>query len=165
VIFRFVAAVAELRRAREELTRKAVEDERLRFACDPHDLLGRRLSVMVVKAQAVRRLSVTDPGLAAEQGADIERSEGKHWPRSARPSRGTAAGAWTRVLSDAGFSVVIGHHGHHPRFARTDALLSWVTREGVTNVIRHSNSRRCEIDVCDDDASTGWRSRTTAVAR
>ena len=64
--------VAELRRTRQELARLAVAEERERFSRDLHDLLGHTLSVMVVKAQAVRRLAATDPDAAAGHAADIE---------------------------------------------------------------------------------------------
>ena len=40
IIYRFIEAVAELRRTREELARSAVDARRLRFARDMHDLLG-----------------------------------------------------------------------------------------------------------------------------
>ena len=70
---RLLETVAELRRTRAELARVAVAEERERFSRDLHDLLGHTLSVMVVKAQAVRRLVATDPDAAAEHAADIER--------------------------------------------------------------------------------------------
>ncbi len=49
--------MAELRWTRKELARLAVAEERDRFARDLHDLLGHTLSVIVVKAEAVRRLA------------------------------------------------------------------------------------------------------------
>ena len=48
---RQVAAVAELRAAREELARLAVSEERLRFARDLHDLLGHSLSLITLKSE------------------------------------------------------------------------------------------------------------------
>ena len=61
-------AVRELRAAREELARRAVEKERLRFSRDLHDLLGHTMSVIVVKSEAARRLAAARPGRGA--GAD-----------------------------------------------------------------------------------------------
>ena len=72
IIYRFIEAVAELRRTREELARSAVDAERLRFARDMHDLLGHTLSVMVVKAQVTRKLVTRDPAQAQQQALDIE---------------------------------------------------------------------------------------------
>jgi two-component system sensor histidine kinase DesK len=53
-ILALFAAIRELRTTRDELARTAVSEERLRFSRDLHDLLGHTLSVMVIKAQAVR---------------------------------------------------------------------------------------------------------------
>ncbi len=80
VIFRYIEAVAELRRTREELARSAVDAERIRFARDMHDLLGHTLSVMVVKAQVTRKLAGrgTGAGRAAGHG------HRGHRPRGAR---------------------------------------------------------------------------------
>lgn len=153
VIFRLSAAIMELRETREELARNAVAEERLRFAHDLHDLLGHTLSLMVVKAQAVRKLAVRDPELAAQQAADIE-TVGRQALTEVRQAvtgyrgRGVAAeldGA-RAALTDAGIEVVIRQEGP-PLPPEPDALLGWVVREGVTNVIRHSGARTCEIDV------------------
>lgn len=65
-------AVRELRAAREELARRAVEEERLRFSRDLHDLLGHTLSVIVVKSEAARRLAPRDMDAALAQVTDIE---------------------------------------------------------------------------------------------
>ncbi len=153
VILRLVTVIRELQQARRELARIAVDEERLRFARDLHDLLGHTLSVMVVKAQAVRRLAVRDPGLAAEQAADIE-TVGRQALTEVREAvtgyrgRGLAREleAARIALADAGFTAVIRQDGN-PMPAEADALLGWVIREGVTNVIRHSGGHRCEIDV------------------
>src|SRR5829696_4713660 len=51
-----IAAVGELRSAREELARLAVSEERLRFARDLHDLLGHSLSLITLKSELAGRL-------------------------------------------------------------------------------------------------------------
>jgi signal transduction histidine kinase len=61
----FVRLVEELRRTQQELARTVVERERLRFAQDLHDLLGHTLSLIVVKAEVVRRLAPANPDRAA----------------------------------------------------------------------------------------------------
>jgi two-component system sensor histidine kinase DesK len=156
VILRLATVVSVLKQTREELARTAVTEERLRFARDLHDLLGHTLSLMVVKAQAVRRLATRDPALAAEQAADIE-TVGRQALTEIRQAvtgyrgRGLAAeldGART-ALTDAGISPIIRQEGP-PLPPEGDALLGWVVREGITNVIRHSGARNCEIDVRHD---------------
>lgn len=64
--------IQELNTTRQELARSAVEKERLRFSRDLHDLLGHTLSVVVVKAEAVRRLAPRDLDAALAQATDIE---------------------------------------------------------------------------------------------
>jgi two-component system sensor histidine kinase DesK len=153
VIMKLTATIRQLRDTQEELARSAVEQERLRFARDLHDLLGHTLSLMVVKAQAVRRLATRDPGLAAEQAADIE-TVGRQALTEVRQAvtgyrgRGLTVeldGART-ALADAGISAVVRQEGL-PLPPEPDALLGWVVREAVTNVIRHSGARTCEIAV------------------
>ena len=153
VIYRFIEAVAELRRTREELARTAVDAERLRFARDLHDLLGHTLSVMVVKAQVTRKLAARDPELAAQQAMDIEEI-GREALAEVRQTvagyrgRGLAREleAARTALAGAGLTVAVRQDGP-PVPAGADALLGWVVREGVTNVIRHSGGHECQVEV------------------
>lgn len=69
--------IQELNTTRQELARSAVEKERLRFSRDLHDLLGHTLSVVVVKAEAVRRLAPRNLDAALAQVADIEAVGGR----------------------------------------------------------------------------------------
>jgi two-component system, NarL family, sensor histidine kinase DesK len=157
VIYRFMEAVAELRRTREELARSAVDAERLRFARDMHDLLGHTLSVMVVKAQVARKLASRDPAQAAQQATDIEEigraalSEVRQAVAGYR-GRGLAREleAARAALADAGVTAEVRQDGP-PVPAGADTLLGWVVREGVTNVIRHSGGRQCRIEVHSQD--------------
>ena len=67
-----LAVVAELRAAREELARRAVTEERLRFARDLHDLLGHSLSLITLKSELAGRLLPTAPEKAATEVQEIE---------------------------------------------------------------------------------------------
>ncbi|MBT2210988.1 MULTISPECIES: sensor histidine kinase [Actinomadura] len=156
VILRLFSAITLLRDAREELAEAAVTQERLRFSRDLHDLLGHTLSLMVVKAQAIRLVADRDPVLAAEQATDIEtvgrRALGEvRQAVSGYRGRGLAdeLDAARTALCDAGVDATVLRDGP-PLPAGPDALLGWAVREGVTNVIRHSGARRCEISVRND---------------
>ncbi|MFD5079445.1 sensor histidine kinase [Streptomyces sp. NPDC058371] len=146
-------AVRELREAREELARRAVEKERLRFSRDLHDLLGHTLSVIVVKSEAARRLAHRDLTAALVQVTDIE-SVGRQALTEIREAvtgyrEGSLATELDRArsaLSAAGVEPVIRQSGT-PLVPQTEALLGWVVREAVTNVLRHSAATRCEIAV------------------
>ncbi|MDF3143883.1 histidine kinase, partial [Streptomyces sp. T21Q-yed] len=165
-------AVRELRAAREELARRAVEEERLRFSRDLHDLLGHTLSVIVVKSEAARRLASRDVAAALAQVADIE-SVGRQALTEIREAvtgyrNGSLATELDRArsaLEAAGIEPVV-HRSGPPLTAHTETLLSWVVREAVTNAVRHSGAARCEIKVagtpehvrlriCDDGAGAG----------
>ncbi|WP_455712228.1 sensor histidine kinase [Streptomyces eurythermus] len=146
-------AVRELRAAREELARRAVEKERLRFSRDLHDLLGHTLSVVVVKSEAARRLASRDLDAALTQIADIE-TVGRQALTEIREAvtgyrEGSLATELTRArsaLSAASVRPVVRQSGT-PLAPETEALLGWVVREAVTNVVRHSDATRCEITV------------------
>lgn len=146
-------AVRELRAAREELARRAVEEERLRFSRDLHDLLGHTLSVIVVKSEAVRRLARRDLDAALVQVGDIE-SVGRQALTEVREAvtgyrEGSLATELDRArsaLRAVGIEPVVRQSGP-PLAARTEALLGWVIREAVTNAVRHSGATHCEIAV------------------
>jgi two-component system, NarL family, sensor histidine kinase DesK len=146
-------AVRQLRAAREELARRAVEKERLRFSRDLHDLLGHTLSVIVVKSEAARRLAPRDMDAALTQIGDIE-SVGRQALTEIREAvtgyrEGSLATELDRArsaLSAAGVEPVVRQSGT-PLAPQTEALLGWVVREAVTNVVRHSDASHCEIAV------------------
>ncbi|BCJ32538.1 hypothetical protein Athai_00410 [Actinocatenispora thailandica] len=153
ILRRFFTTIGLLREAREELARAAVADERTRFARDLHDLLGHTLSVIVVKAQVVRRLVDRDATQAAAAAADIE-TIGRQALVEVRETvtgyrqRGLAAeldGA-RAALADAGVTATVRRAAGDLDDA-ADALLGWAVREGTTNVIRHSAATHCTISL------------------
>ncbi|MFF3905027.1 sensor histidine kinase [Streptomyces sp. NPDC001848] len=153
VILSLSEAVRELRAAREELAHRAVEQERLRFSRDLHDLLGHTLSVIVVKSEAARRLATRDLDAALAQVTDIE-SVGRQALTEIREavtgyregSLGTELDRARSALTAAGIEPVVRRSGP-PLVPQTEALLGWVVREAVTNAVRYSGATRCEISV------------------
>ncbi|WP_328889277.1 sensor histidine kinase [Streptomyces sp. NBC_00316] len=157
--------VMELRATRQELARTAVEKERLRFSRDLHDLLGHTLSVIVVKSEAARRLAPRDIDAALLQVADIE-SVGRQALTEIREAvtgyrEGSLATELDRArsaLTAAGVEPVVRRSGP-PLAPQAEALLGWVVREAVTNVVRHSNATTCSFVV----DGTGERVRLTVT--
>jgi two-component system, NarL family, sensor histidine kinase DesK len=153
---RQVAAVAELRSAREEIARLAITEERLRFARDLHDLLGHSLSLITLKSELAGRLLPAAPEKAAAEVRDIE-SVARTALRDVREAiagyrqptlDGELSGA-RELLEAAEITCRIENHaGALPN--ATDTVLAWTVREGVTNVIRHSRARHCEIRITRD---------------
>ncbi|MGX1761044.1 sensor histidine kinase [Streptomyces lydicus] len=149
--------IQELNATRQELARSAVEKERLRFSRDLHDLLGHTLSVVVVKAEAVRRLAPRNLDAALAQAADIEAVGRQALTEIREAVTGYREGSLTTeldrarsVLEAAGIEPVVRQAGP-PLPPQAGALLGWVVREGVTNTVRHSGATRCEIDVHADE--------------
>ncbi|WP_432105497.1 sensor histidine kinase [Streptomyces sp. bgisy091] len=157
--------VMELRATRRELARAAVEQERLRFSRDLHDLLGHTLSVVVVKSEAARRLAPHDVDAAIAQIHDIE-SVGRQALREVREAvtgyRDSSLAIELEragpVLAAAGIEAVVDRSGSPPG-PRADALLGWVAREAVTNAVRHSGASRCVFTL----ESAGGRIRLTVA--
>ncbi|QTZ91673.1 sensor histidine kinase [Streptomyces auratus] len=145
--------IQELNTTRQELARSAVEKERLRFSRDLHDLLGHTLSVVVVKAEAVRRLAPRNLDAALAQAADIEAVGRQALTEIREAVTGYREGSLSTeldrarsVLEAAGIEPVVRQAGP-PLPPQAGALLGWVVREGVTNTVRHSGATTCEISV------------------
>ncbi|GAB7033838.1 histidine kinase [Streptomyces sp. NPDC021749] len=149
--------IQELKATRQELARSAVEKERLRFSRDLHDLLGHTMSLVVVKAEAVRRLAPRDLDAALAQAADIEAVGRQALTEIREAVTGYREGSLSTeldrarsALEAAGIEAVVRQAGP-PLPPQAGALLGWVVREGVTNAVRHSGATRCEIAVHADE--------------
>ena len=151
----------ELQAARHELAETAVAEERARIARDLHDTLGHSLSVIALKSELARRVLPDDPARAADEIADVERTA-----REALASvRETVSGYRqpTLAMELAGAREALRAAGIRgtvepapdglPR--DVDALLGWAVREGVTNVLRHSEARTASIRVVTDAGRHG----------
>lgn len=147
--------VLKLRAAREALALHAVEQERLRFARDLHDLLGYSLSTIVLRGELTLRLVQQDPVRAGEEVSailDVSRQALSDIRGVARAYRDLSLGG--EVVSARSVLVCAGIEVEE----RLD-LVSWdlptpvstvlatALREGVTNILRHSRARRCLIAV------------------
>ena len=154
---RQVAAVEELRSARGELARMAVNEERLRFARDLHDLLGHSLSLITLKSELAGRLLPDEPEKAETEVHDIEEvarqalgevREAVAGYRSPTLDEELAGAA--EMLGAAGIDFEVENEaGLLPK--ETDSVLAWAVREGTTNVIRHSQARNCHIFLARED--------------
>ena len=152
-----IDTIAELRAAREEIARLAVAEERLRFARDLHDLLGHSLSLITLKSELAARLLPSSPEIAATEVRDIEgvARQALREVREAvagyrRPTLDEELRSAREMLEAAGISCRI-EAGADVLPGATDAVLAWTVREGVTNVIRHSRAKHCEIRVTRRD--------------
>ncbi|MGV0870222.1 sensor histidine kinase [Corynebacterium kalidii] len=165
-----VYAVALVTRRYEEKAhlehQLALARERESIAVDVHDLLGHSLTVVTLKSELASRLVDTDPAAVRSELEQITRLSRTALAevrstvtRMRSPDLAGEVEAARRALTTAGIDAVLpddvsvaGVNTH---------LYSWVVREGVTNVIRHSHAGRCEVTMSADgvevvDDGVGW---------
>jgi two-component system sensor histidine kinase DesK len=154
---RQLTTVTELRLAREELAKMAVNEERLRFARDLHDLLGHSLSLITLKSELAGRLLPEEPEKAETEVHDIEEvarqalrevREAVAGYRSPTLDEELAGAAEMLAAADIDFELE-NEAGLLPR--EIDGVLAWTVREGTTNVIRHSEAQNCHISLARED--------------
>jgi two-component system, NarL family, sensor histidine kinase DesK len=143
----------ELDRSRTAHARLAVAEERLRFARDLHDVLGRNLSLIAVKSELAAQLARRGDEEAAEHMLEVRRVA----HQSLREMREVVSGYRTAGIDSelAGAQAVLRSAGVSCRILgdaaglapQVQAALGWVVREGTTNIIRHSDATACTIDL------------------
>lgn len=161
--------VMELDTARQAQAQLAVAEERLRFARDVHDVLGRRLSTIAVQAELASTLAARGDERAAAQMLEVRGvahdalREARELARGYRTTDLTSELEGARsLLRSAGIAVDL-HVDDMPRAWHEAA--GWVVRESVTNVLRHSSADHVEIAYADGAlrvANDGVRPDATA---
>jgi two-component system sensor histidine kinase DesK len=143
----------EIDAARTAQARLAVAEERLRFARDFHDVLGRNLTLIAVTSDLAAGLARRGDPDAVDKMLDV-RSLAHESAREVREvvtgyraaDLDTELAGARSVLRAAGITTrVIGDSTCVPGDAQT--ALAWVLREATTNVIRHSNATTCTIEI------------------
>ncbi|MGY2065525.1 sensor histidine kinase [Blastococcus sp. SYSU DS0619] len=145
--------VQETARSRGVQLQLALAEERLRFARDLHDVMGRDLSTIAVKSQLAGELVRRGQPGAADELTDIARiAEGslrevREVVRGYRSADLASELAGARsVLRAAGVAcTVTGEDAGAGLPAQVHTALGWVVRESVTNVLRHSRAAECTI--------------------
>jgi two-component system, NarL family, sensor histidine kinase DesK len=150
----------QLKQARDTVAKLATSEERLRLARDMHDLTGQSLSMITLKSElAAKRLSRLPEGAErdaiAGELADIGQVSRQtlHDIREAvsgyrRPTLAIETITARTALEAAGITLdddpdLITLSGTFDPDA--EAALAWCLREAVTNLIRHSGARTCQL--------------------
>ncbi|GAA1555331.1 sensor histidine kinase [Kribbella lupini] len=161
----------EIDKSREVSAQLAVAQERLRFARDLHDALGRNLSLVAVQSELAARLAERGDASAADQMLDVRRIAHE----SLREMRavvggyratdlGTELAGAQSVLRSAGITCrVIGDGSTLP--PATQTALAWVVLEATTNVLRHSQATTCKIELEADKEAVVLRVSNDGVGQ
>jgi two-component system sensor histidine kinase DesK len=152
-----IRTVRQLRATQGKMARLAVAEERSRLARDLHDVLGHSLTTITVKAGLARRVLETssDRERAIAEVRDVEelarqamtdvRATVSGYRTASLPAELVGARA---ALSAAGIAADLPRAVDNVT-AGLQETFAYVLREGVTNVIRHSNASRCEVRLGD----------------
>jgi two-component system, NarL family, sensor histidine kinase DesK len=155
-----IALNAQLNATRAELADLAVTGERERLSRELHDLLGRTLSLIAVKAELAKRLTANgDPSADAEL-ADVQRLA-RQAVRDVReavagghaPSVDAELAAAEAALRSVGIKLSIDNTAASIDPAH-ETTIAWALREAVTNVVKHSDARTCRIALDAADGAT-----------
>ena len=158
----------ELLKAHDENAELAVENERTRFARDLHDILGHSLTVITVKAELAQRLLDVDPTRARQELEDLERLSRDALADVRRAVEGYRDLSLPGELARARIALAAAEIKAELPNSTDDVptelreLFAWTVREGVTNVLRHSNAGQCavvltptSVEVRDDGSGPG----------
>jgi two-component system, NarL family, sensor histidine kinase DesK len=150
---RMVRVTSELQAARTELAELAIARERLRISRDLHDLVGQNLSAVSLRGDLALRLLDTDPRAAEAEIASLTATarEALHDVLTVTSDSGgadlrTEADGARVLLAAAGIDakVELDPTGLIPP---AQTVFAWALREGVTNVLRHSDATECSINL------------------
>lgn len=148
----------------------ALSEEREEIARDVHDVLGHSLTVITLKAELAQRLLEIDPARAgAEMEAIAQLSRASLAEVRSTVTRlrvpdfsGEIEGAG-RALQTAGIRAELPEAQSALAVAGVNAkLFSWVLREAVTNMVRHSGANAARVrlsstglDILDNGVGVG----------
>lgn len=144
---------AQLRLTQDEVRRLAALAERERIGRDLHDLLGHTLSLVALKSELAGKLVDRDPVAAKTQIGEVEQVARQALAQVREAVAGIRASGLHAELAAARLALLTAdvsldqHVAASPGNDRSDAALALVLREAVTNVLRHAQAQRVEVEV------------------
>ena len=156
---------AELERARAELARRAVVEERLRLARELHDVVAHAMSVIAVQSGVGAHVARTQPEEAAKALSAIEATSRAALEELRRllgvlrqedepqgdlapvPGLADLEGLLAEVAK-TGLAVKLQVHGTRPSLpAGVDLSAYRIVQEALTNVVKHAGPARAQVTV------------------
>jgi signal transduction histidine kinase len=156
---------AELQRAREELARRAVTEERLRLARELHDVVAHSISVIAVQSGVGAHVADSQPEEVGKVLAAIETTsqaaltelrrllgvlrQDSEPPGSLAPVPGLAdLDSLLAEVGKAGLAVQLRVEGTpSPLPAGVDLSAYRIVQEALTNVIKHAGLARAQVTI------------------
>ncbi|GAB3711839.1 sensor histidine kinase [Nocardiopsis oceani] len=152
VNFRLWDGVREATAGEQARSRLAVSEERLRFTEEMQGLLGHKLGALEAGARRAGQLVRSDPAgarTAIDGVHELARGTLRQVRSVVRGYRDIdledEVGSVSAVLAANGTTATVTGLEGLAAPPDTAALAAWVVREGGTNVLRHSDARRCGI--------------------
>ncbi len=149
---------AELKLSHDEIKRLAAVAERERIARDLHDLLGHTLSVVVLKSELAGKLLDRDINAARVQIHEVEQvarqalSEVRQAVSGIRQSGVLAELAACRLaLLSADITLLQTINPLDDIASEVETALALSLREASTNVLRHAEAQRVEVELREED--------------
>ncbi|WP_399930772.1 sensor histidine kinase [Streptomyces kanamyceticus] len=156
-LIRLALLTIAVHEAQDDFARLAVTKERLRFAHDLHDLLGYSLSAITLKGELAHQLVDRSPERAREELRSIVDTSREALADVREVARSYRSLSLLNELSSArSVLAAAGIEAHlkvdYDRLSSAaDTAFATVVREGITNVVRHSDASRCRIEATQDD--------------
>jgi two-component system sensor histidine kinase DesK len=144
---------AELRLTQDEVARLAAMAERERIGRDLHDLLGHTLSVVALKSELAGRLVDRDPAGAKAQIAEVETVARQALSQVREAVAGIRAAGLQAELAAARLALLSADVRLDQRLApvavaaEAESALAMAVREAVTNVLRHADASRVDVEL------------------
>jgi signal transduction histidine kinase len=146
-------------------TVKAQESERQRIARELHDEIGQTLTALGMGLRGLSETTATNPQRAAQQAVQLEKLvstgleelqnlvTGLHPPQL--DDLGLLAGLrWlvSKYNNQDGLQIQVTCQGHEPELpSEVRAVLYHITQEALTNVVRHANASKANIQLLYTD--------------
>ncbi len=152
--------------AAEEAAQRSASEERLRIARELHDVVGHSLGTIAVQAGVGRHLMSTEPASAAEALDNIAQLSRtsldevravvaalRDGEPAYRPAPGlTDLNGLVETARSTGLSVTLTLPEAPEQIPRQVAAAAFrITREALTNVIRHANASQVSVHVSHDN--------------
>ncbi|MBK6705869.1 MAG: two-component sensor histidine kinase [Caulobacteraceae bacterium] len=140
-----------LANAQDEVKQMAATAERERIGRDLHDLLGRTLTLIAIKADLAVKLSPRDPTRAEREMREVAAAARDALAEVRAAVAGMTGATLGReiasaqsALAAAGIACIVEGDAEEIEQG-AGAVLAMALREAITNVIRHSGARTCRI--------------------